>query len=61
MSSFSCLHFDQKNFYLLLNKNCLPGMKGCVLKNKVQFAIPVEERMKKQPLDPFKEFRQKKK
>lgn len=59
MSSFSCSHFDQKEFCFLLHKECLPGRKGCVLKGKVKFINSIEERMKKKEQDAFKEYRRK--
>jgi len=47
MSSFSCPHLEfEKEFCIRLNLDCVPGRKGCVLKNKFSFAIPVEERIK---------------
>lgn len=47
MSSFSCPHLEfEKEFCIRLNLDCVPGRKGCVLKNKYSFALPVEERIK---------------
>lgn len=48
MSSFSCQHFDvAKDRCLLLKTDCVPGRKGCVLKNTCKFAIPAEERVRR--------------
>lgn len=45
MSSFSCSHLDtKKNYCLRVKKECVPGMKGCVLKGRFVFAIPEEKR-----------------
>lgn len=60
MSSFSCSHFNQKDYCNLLSKKCLPGIKGCVLKDKVKFAFPIEVRLQKQEEDKFKNYRRKK-
>lgn len=47
MSSFSCPHFDIANDYcLLLKTDCVPGRKGCVLRDKSVFLIPAEERVR---------------
>ena len=46
MSSFSCPHIDLNSFCNRLKTDCIPGRNGCVLKNKVVFAVPVEERIK---------------
>lgn len=64
MSSFSCPHINSSNFCLRLKVDCIPGRKGCVLGNKVSFAIPAEKRKLREhdnQEDPFKEFRRKKK
>ncbi len=47
MSSFTCPHFDLANDWcLLLKTDCVPGRKGCVLRGKVNFLIPAEERVR---------------
>ncbi|MCX7875149.1 MAG: hypothetical protein N2321_03160 [Melioribacteraceae bacterium] len=61
MSSFTCTHFDQKENCILLKTKCLPGRKGCILKGKVEFFIPIEKRIEKEKEDPFKDYRRKKK
>lgn len=45
MSSFSCPHIDCNSFCLRLKTDCVPGRNGCVLKNKVAFAVPAEKRI----------------
>ncbi|NWF89437.1 MAG: hypothetical protein HXY50_08235 [Ignavibacteriaceae bacterium] len=48
MSSFSCPHLNTETTYCnKLNVDCIPGRKGCVLAGKYQFAVPAEERIKK--------------
>lgn len=48
MSSFSCPHLSPDETYCLrLKTDCVPGRTGCVLRNRFQFAIPAEERIKK--------------
>ena len=45
--SFSCPHFDpDKDFCRLLNTDCVPGRRGCVLGSKAVFAVPAEERVR---------------
>lgn len=65
MSSFSCPHIDPNSFCQKLKVDCVPGRKGCILSNKVSFAIPADKRKmpKEQDKqeDPFKEYRRKKK
>ena len=47
MSSFSCQHFTAADDRcLLLQTDCVPGRKGCVLRGKSKFAIPAEERVR---------------
>jgi len=47
MSSFSCPHLNtESTFCIMLNVDCVPGRKGCVLTRKFQFAVPAEERIK---------------
>jgi hypothetical protein len=44
--SFSCPHFDiNRNWCLRLDKACVPGRPGCVIKGAV-FAVPVEQRIR---------------
>lgn len=44
--SFSCPHFDiNRDWCLRLDKDCVPGRPGCVIKNAV-FAVPVEQRIR---------------
>ena len=46
--SFFCPHFDQtKDFCVKLNAECIPGRPGCVLRGKVTFLVPADERVKK--------------
>lgn len=48
MSSFSCPHLDDADkFCLRLNKECVPGISGCVLNGKVHFIVPPEKRKNK--------------
>ena len=48
MSSFSCQHYDgAKDRCLLLKTDCVPGRKGCVLKQTCEFAVPAEERVRR--------------
>jgi hypothetical protein len=48
--SFFCPHFDSANDACLrLKCACVPGRPGCVLRGKVAFAIPAEERMSPSP------------
>jgi len=48
MSSFSCQHFDvTDDRCLLLKSDCVPGRKGCVLKNTCKFVFPAEERVRR--------------
>lgn len=47
MSSFSCSYLDERSGKCLrLEKDCVPGRNGCVLKNKCEFIIPASERVK---------------
>ena len=44
--SFSCAHIDLETEYCRrLKCTCVPGRRGCVLRGKVTFAIPAEERI----------------
>ncbi|MFA7418786.1 MAG: hypothetical protein WCZ90_03795 [Melioribacteraceae bacterium] len=65
MSSFSCPHITGNSFCARLNVDCVPGRKGCVLSNKVSFAIPADKRKlpgeENKTNDPFKNYRRKKK
>ncbi len=46
--SFSCAHIDLETEYCRrLKCTCVPGRRGCVLRGKVTFAIPAEERIAK--------------
>jgi len=45
VSSFSCPHIDLNSFCVRLKTDCVPGRNGCILKNKVAFAIPAEKRI----------------
>ena len=46
--SFFCPHFDQvKDSCVKLNAECIPGRPGCVLRGKVTFLVPADERVKK--------------
>ena len=48
MSSFSCPHLELENsFCIRLQQECVPGRKGCILLNKVVFAVPAEDRIRK--------------
>lgn len=47
MSSFSCPHYDFENDYCMrLHTDCVPGRAGCVLRGKVSFVVPAEERVR---------------
>ena len=48
MSSFSCPHLNIENGYcIMLNVDCVPGRKGCVISSrKFKFAFPPENRLK---------------
>jgi hypothetical protein len=44
--TFSCAHIDLATEYCRrLKCTCVPGRRGCVLRGKVAFAIPAEERI----------------
>lgn len=44
--SFSCPHYDPaRDACRLLNTDCVPGRRGCVLKDSV-FAVPVAQRLR---------------
>ena len=44
--SFFCHHFDQAADHCTkLKTACVPGRPGCVLRGKVQFLVPAEERV----------------
>ena len=44
--SFFCPHFDQaKDACQKLKCECVPGRPGCVLRGKVAFLVPAEERL----------------
>jgi hypothetical protein len=44
--SFSCPHFDfDREGCWRLDKPCVPGRPGCVLRGNSVFAVPVEERL----------------
>jgi len=44
--SFACPHFDpNRDACRLLKTDCVPGRRGCVLKDSV-FAVPVEKRLR---------------
>ena len=44
--SFSCPHFNMKNDTCLrLDRRCVPGRPGCVLRVNSVFVVPVEERL----------------
>lgn len=46
--SFFCGHFDQQTDQCLkLKLECVPGRPGCVLRGKVTFMTPPEERVAK--------------
>ena len=45
MSSFSCPHITQYEC-ARLKTDCVPGRAGCVLRGKVHFLIPAEERVR---------------
>jgi hypothetical protein len=46
--SFFCPHFDQvTEGCAKLKCECIPGRPGCVLRGKVQFLVPAEERVKR--------------
>lgn len=45
MSSFSCPHIVQYEC-ARLKVECVPGRAGCVLRGKVQFLVPAEERVR---------------
>jgi hypothetical protein len=45
--SFFCPHFDQvTDACAKLKCECIPGRPGCVLRGKVAFLVPAEERVK---------------
>lgn len=47
MASFSCPHLDVANDYCMrLGTDCVPGRTGCVLRGKVNFVVPAEERVR---------------
>jgi len=51
--SFFCPHFQMEGDRCAkLNAECVPGRPGCVLRGKVDFATPAEERLKQRPLPP---------
>jgi hypothetical protein len=44
--SFSCPHFDfDREGCWRLDRPCVPGRPGCVLRKTSVFAVPVEERL----------------
>ncbi|HMP74104.1 MAG TPA: hypothetical protein PKE55_12650 [Kiritimatiellia bacterium] len=44
--SFFCPHFDEPSEGCAkLKTECVPGRPGCVLRGKVAFAVPVEQRL----------------
>ena len=43
MSSWSCPHQTKDYFCQRVKRECVPGMKGCVLRGKVRFAREDEE------------------
>ncbi len=44
--SFFCPHFDQATEQCVkLKCECIPGRPGCVLRGKVAFMVPAEERV----------------
>ncbi len=46
--SFFCPHFDAATDQCMrLKCECIPGRPGCVLRGKVTFAVPAEERIAK--------------
>lgn len=45
MSSFSCPHISQYEC-TRLKTDCVPGRAGCVLRGKVHFLVPAEERVR---------------
>lgn len=45
MSSFSCPHIVETGC-TRLKTDCVPGRRGCVLRGKVHFLIPAEERVR---------------
>jgi len=48
MSCFTCRHLELvKDWCLLLQTDCVPGRKGCVLRGKSKFAVPAEERIRR--------------
>lgn len=52
MSSFSCPHYDdQREHCMRVDKPCVPGRPGCVLRNNSTFAVPVEERLREREED----------
>jgi len=63
MSSFSCPHLDLAiNNCIRLKKDCIPGRPGCILLNKVVFAVPADKRINdcKNEKEKFKELAAKK-
>jgi hypothetical protein len=48
--SFSCPHYDfSAGRCFRLDAECVPGRPGCVLGRGTEFAVPLEERMKRAP------------
>jgi hypothetical protein len=45
--SFSCPHYDfsGEGSCIRLEKPCVPGRPGCVLRRNSRFLVPVEERL----------------
>jgi hypothetical protein len=47
VSSFTCQYLDLANdLCLLLKTDCVPGRRGCVLRDTSTFLIPAEERLR---------------
>ncbi|MCX6898417.1 MAG: hypothetical protein NT105_06925 [Verrucomicrobia bacterium] len=47
MGSFACPHYDTaKDGCLRLKTDCVPGRRGCVLRDKSVFAFSAEERVR---------------
>lgn len=47
MGSFSCPHFDiALDYCMLIERDCVPGRAGCVLRSTSTFLIPAEERIR---------------
>jgi len=48
--SFFCPHFEMEGDRCAkLKVECVPGRPGCVLRGKVEFLVPAEDRLRARP------------